>query len=86
MRDQLDLKRPVVEQNLEAGRYYLREEGEERRLSTDSSESMELGKYDFFKILEYLVSLTPLKIMHVANLQLSTVKLHFPNILNKTSI
>ncbi|XP_052832324.1 dystrophin isoform X2 [Octopus bimaculoides] len=42
LRDQLDLKRPVVEQNLEAGRYYLREEGEERRLSTDSSESVEL--------------------------------------------
>lgn len=41
LRDQLDLKRPVVEQSLEAGRYYLREEGEDRRLSTDSAESAE---------------------------------------------
>ncbi|XP_041352153.1 dystrophin-like isoform X2 [Gigantopelta aegis] len=39
LRNQLDLKRPLVEQSLEAGRFYLREEGEDKRLSTDSADS-----------------------------------------------
>uniref|UniRef100_A0A8W8JFQ6 Dystrophin n=1 Tax=Magallana gigas TaxID=29159 RepID=A0A8W8JFQ6_MAGGI len=37
----LDTKRPIVEQSLEAGRFYLREEGLERRLSQDSVDSHE---------------------------------------------
>ncbi|XP_078330229.1 dystrophin-like isoform X4 [Crassostrea virginica] len=37
----LDTKRPIVEQSLEAGRYYLREEGLERRPSQDSVDSHE---------------------------------------------
>lgn len=40
----LDTKRPIVEQSLEAGRYYLREEGLERRPSQDSVDSHENGK------------------------------------------
>ncbi|KAL3882695.1 hypothetical protein ACJMK2_029008 [Sinanodonta woodiana] len=39
LHEQLDMKRPVVEQTLETGRYYLREEGEERRLSIESGDS-----------------------------------------------
>jgi hypothetical protein len=45
LRYQLDMKRPIIEQSLEAGRFYLREEGEDKRLSTDSGESSELGEY-----------------------------------------
>ncbi|XP_069136952.1 dystrophin-like isoform X1 [Argopecten irradians] len=41
LRRQLDTKRPIIEQSLEAGRHYLREEGEDKRLSTDSGESSE---------------------------------------------
>lgn len=40
----LDTKRPIVEQSLEAGRFYLREEGLERRLSQDSVDSHENGE------------------------------------------
>ena len=46
LRTQLDMKRPIIEQSLEAGRHYLREEGEDKRLSTDSGES-EHGKFYF---------------------------------------
>ncbi|XP_067674722.1 dystrophin-like isoform X3 [Haliotis asinina] len=41
LHDQLNLKRPLVEQSLEAGRFYLREEGDDKRLSTDSGDSNE---------------------------------------------
>ena len=37
------MKRPLVEQSLEAGRLYLQEEGEDKRLSTDSGDSGEQG-------------------------------------------
>ncbi|XP_064602546.1 dystrophin-like isoform X2 [Liolophura sinensis] len=46
LRDQLDLKRPLVEQSLEAGRFYLREEGEDKRLSTDSADSGDVSDED----------------------------------------
>ncbi|KAK7483312.1 hypothetical protein BaRGS_00025479 [Batillaria attramentaria] len=39
LQSQLTVKRPLVEQCLEAGRYYLREEGEDHRLSADSGDS-----------------------------------------------
>ncbi|KAL5009782.1 hypothetical protein ScPMuIL_012087 [Solemya velum] len=42
LKDQLSVKRPLIEQSLEAGRYYLREEGEDKRLSTDSGESSDI--------------------------------------------
>ena len=39
IRTQMEEKRPSVEQSLETGRLYLREEGlEDKRLSTDSGE------------------------------------------------
>ena len=38
LQSQLDVKRPLVEQCLEAGRFYLREEGH-HRLSADSADS-----------------------------------------------
>ena len=39
LQSQLDVKRPLVEQCLEAGRFYLREEGH-YRLSADSGDSV----------------------------------------------
>ncbi|XP_063403799.1 dystrophin-like isoform X1 [Mytilus trossulus] len=39
LRSQLDTKRPIIEQSLEAGRFYLREEGEDSRLSNSSNDS-----------------------------------------------
>ena len=39
------MKRLLVEQSLEAGRLYLQEEGEDKRLSSDSVDSGDLGKH-----------------------------------------
>ena len=44
LRTQLDTKRPIIEQSLEAGRFYLREEGDDTRLSTSSNDSNDQGK------------------------------------------
>ena len=44
LRSQLDTKRPIIEQSLEAGRFYLREEGDDTRLSTSSNDSNDQGK------------------------------------------
>jgi hypothetical protein len=45
LREELSMKRQLVEQTLEAGRQYLQEEGEDNRLSVDSGDSSETGKY-----------------------------------------
>lgn len=37
------MKRPLLEQSLEAGRLYLQEEGEDKRLSSDSVDSGDQG-------------------------------------------
>ena len=47
LREQLEVKRPLVEQTLEAGRLYLQEEGEDNRLSSDSVDSRDQGKSYF---------------------------------------
>ena len=45
LRDELAMKRALLEQTLEAGRQYLQEEGEDKRLSTDSGDSGETGTH-----------------------------------------
>ena len=42
------MKRPLVEQTLAAGRQYLQEEGEDNRLSAESTDSDNLGIWFYY--------------------------------------
>ena len=58
------MKRPLVEQTLAAGRQYLQEEGEDNRLSAESTDSDNLGIWFNYasKRGKYIVAALPVRL------------------------
>ena len=52
------MKRPLVEQTLAAGRQYLQEEGEDNRLSAESTDSDNLGIWFYYIVAALSVYLS----------------------------